>query len=182
MTVSEKTIRAPQFRLIRMSILAVIIGILAGIAAEILDGMIGLVTNVAFYQRISTELISPLGSNSPLLLIFVPAIGGLIIGLMAKYGTPLVRGHGIPEAMEAVLDEEKPHLAQCRHSEAAERRCLDWLRVSPSVRKAQSSRLGARLVRCSVKWCIPPPSSVKSCWPAAHRLAWRRFSAPRLPR
>ena len=103
MTVSEKPMRQPQFRLIRMSILAVIIGILAGIAAEVLDGMIGLVTNFAYYGRVSTELVSPLGSNSPLLLIFVPAIGGLIIGLMAKYGTPLVRGHGIPEAMEAVL-------------------------------------------------------------------------------
>jgi H+/Cl- antiporter ClcA len=103
MTVYEKPVRQPQFRLIRMSILAVIIGILAGIAAEVLDGMIGLVTNFAYYGRVSTELVSPLGSSSPLLLIFVPAIGGLIIGIMAKYGTPLVRGHGIPEAMEAVL-------------------------------------------------------------------------------
>ncbi|MCC6801789.1 MAG: chloride channel protein [Anaerolineae bacterium] len=95
--------RVPRFRLIRVSLLAVVIGILAGIAAELLDHLIGLVTNLAFYQRISTELISPLGSGSPLLLIFVPALGGLIIGAMAKYGTPLVRGHGIPEAMEAVL-------------------------------------------------------------------------------
>lgn len=98
--------RTPRFRLIRISLLAVVIGILAGIAAELLDQLIGLVTNVAFYQRISTELISPLGSQSPLLLIFVPALGGLIIGAMAKYGTPLVRGHGIPEAMEAVLEKQ----------------------------------------------------------------------------
>lgn len=98
--------RAPRFRLIRISLLAVVIGILAGIAAELLDQLIGLVTNVAFYQHISTELISPLGSQSPLLLIFVPALGGLIIGAMAKYGTPLVRGHGIPEAMEAVLEKQ----------------------------------------------------------------------------
>jgi len=103
MTISENKVRAPQFRLIRMSILAAIIGILAGFAAVILDGMIGLVTNFSYYGRVSTELVSPLGSSSPLLLIFVPAIGGLIIGVMAKYGTPLVRGHGIPEAMEAVL-------------------------------------------------------------------------------
>lgn len=100
---TEYLIRAPQFRLIRVSLLAVVLGILASIAAELLDHLIGLVTNVAFYQRLSTELISPLGSSSPLLLIFVPAIGGLIIGIMAKYGTPLVRGHGIPEAIQAVL-------------------------------------------------------------------------------
>ena len=98
--------RIPRFRLIRISLLAVVIGILAGIAAELLDQLIGLVTNIAFYQRLSTELISPLDSQSPLLLIFVPALGGLIIGAMAKYGTPLVRGHGIPEAMEAVLEKQ----------------------------------------------------------------------------
>ena len=102
MTIEHKD-PAPQFRLIRVSILAGVIGVLAGIAAELLDQLIGLVTNVAFYGRFSLELISPLGSSSPLLLIFVPALGGLIIGAMAKYGTPLVRGHGIPEAMEAVL-------------------------------------------------------------------------------
>ena len=102
MTIEHKD-SAPQFRLIRVSILAGVIGVLAGIAAELLDQLIGLVTNVAFYGRISLELVSPLGSSSPLLLIFVPAVGGLIIGVMAKYGTPLVRGHGIPEAMEAVL-------------------------------------------------------------------------------
>ncbi len=96
-------LETPRFRLITICIFAAIIGILAGIVAEILDQLIGLVTNLAFFQRISTELVSPLGNHLGPLVIFVPAIGGLIIGLMAKYGTELVRGHGIPEAMEAVL-------------------------------------------------------------------------------
>jgi H+/Cl- antiporter ClcA/CBS domain-containing protein len=93
----------PGYRLVLMSVLAAVIGILAGIVAEILDRLIGLVTNLAFFQRLSTELVSPVGNHLGPLVILIPAIGGLIIGLMARYGTELVRGHGIPEAMEAVL-------------------------------------------------------------------------------
>lgn len=92
-----------NFRLITVSLLAGLIGILAGIVAEILDRLIGLVTNIAFYQRLSTELVPVGGNHLGPLVIIVPAIGGLIIGLMARYGSELVRGHGIPEAMEAVL-------------------------------------------------------------------------------
>src|SRR5258708_9215306 len=92
-----------HFRLLTICILAGIIGLLAGIGAEVLDRLIGLVINLAFYQRLSTELV-PIGGNTvgPLAII-IPAIGGLIVGLMARYGSDLVRGHGIPEAMEAVL-------------------------------------------------------------------------------
>lgn len=103
MTVHGQNFRAAQFRLVRVSLLAMLIGVLAGIAAKLLDALIGLVTNLAFYGRISPEIVSPLASQLGALIIFVPALGGLLIGLMAKYGTPLVRGHGIPEAMEAVL-------------------------------------------------------------------------------
>lgn len=103
MTVHKQNFRAAQFRLVRVSLLAILIGVLAGIAAKLLDALIGLVTNLTFYGRVSPEIVSPLASQLGVLIIFVPALGGLLIGLMAKYGTPLVRGHGIPEAMEAVL-------------------------------------------------------------------------------
>lgn len=93
----------PEFRLLRVSVLAVLIGIFAGIVAELLHELIGLVTNIVFYGRLETEIVSPLESSLGAGIILIPAIGGLLIGLMAKYGTPLVRGHGIPEAMEAVL-------------------------------------------------------------------------------
>ncbi len=89
--------------LLKLSILAAIIGAIGGVTAEVLHRLIGLVTNLAFYQTVSTELVSPLASPLGAGIILIPAIGGLIIGLMARYGTPLVRGHGIPEAMEAVL-------------------------------------------------------------------------------
>jgi chloride channel protein, CIC family len=96
-------VESPRFRLILICILAGLIGILAGIVAELLDHLIGLVTNLSFFGRVSTELVSPVPNNLGVLVILVPTIGGLIIGLMARYGSELVRGHGIPEAMEAVL-------------------------------------------------------------------------------
>lgn len=92
-----------MFNLTKVSILAALIGVLAGIAAELLHQLIGLVTNLVFYGHFSTHIESPLESPLGIFIIIVPAVGGLIIGLMARYGTPLVRGHGIPEAMEAVL-------------------------------------------------------------------------------
>lgn len=92
-----------SFSIVKVGLLAAIIGIVGGIAAEGLHRLIGLVTNLVFYQRFGTHIESPLESPLGVGIIFVPAIGGLIIGLMAKYGTPLVRGHGIPEAMEAIL-------------------------------------------------------------------------------
>src|SRR5258708_9570871 len=97
-----------NYRLIMVSVLAGVIGILGGIAAEVLNRMIGLVTNLAYFQRFSTDLV-PIGTTTiGLWVIVIPAIGGLFIGLMARYGSELVRGHGIPEAKEAVLLNGSP--------------------------------------------------------------------------
>src|SRR5258708_32793637 len=92
-----------HFRLLTICILAGIIGILAGIAAEVLDRLIGLVINLAFYQRLSTELV-PIGGNTvgPL-AILIPAIGGLIVGVVGRSGRDPGRGPGIPGALEAGL-------------------------------------------------------------------------------
>ncbi len=95
--------RQSSSTLLKLSLLAALIGAIGGVTAELLHRLIGLVTNLAFYQRASTEIVSPLASPLGAGIILIPAIGGLIIGLMARYGSPLVRGHGIPEAMEAVL-------------------------------------------------------------------------------
>jgi CIC family chloride channel protein len=92
-----------NFRIFHISFLAVIIGILAGFVAHALTSLIGLISNLVFYQRISTEIPDLQAHNLGLLILVVPVIGGLIIGVMAKYGTSKIRGHGIPEAMEAVL-------------------------------------------------------------------------------
>jgi chloride channel protein, CIC family len=92
-----------QFRIVLVSFLAAGIGLIAGIVAYILYKLIGLFTNLAFFHRWSTSFISVGGRHLGWWVIFVPVIGGLIVGVMAKYGTSKIKGHGIPEAMEAVL-------------------------------------------------------------------------------
>ncbi|HQF71243.1 MAG TPA: chloride channel protein, partial [Promineifilum sp.] len=90
-------------RLLSLSLLAAIIGVVAGFVAYLLVSLIGLISNLVFFQRVGFDIPDLQGHTLGPLVIVVPVIGGLIIGLMAKYGTPKIRGHGIPEAMEAVL-------------------------------------------------------------------------------
>ncbi|HKK09018.1 MAG TPA: chloride channel protein, partial [Gemmatimonadota bacterium] len=86
-----------------VSVLSVLVGLLAGGSAWVLYSLIGLVTNAVFYQRLAIDLPSLEQNHLGWLILIVPALGGLVVGLMIKYGTKRVRGHGIPEAMEAVL-------------------------------------------------------------------------------
>jgi chloride channel protein, CIC family len=92
-----------QFRMLLMSLLAAGIGLIAGLIAFLLYNLIGLFTNIAFYHRFLLEFVSARHNQLGLWVIPVPVIGGIIVGFMAKYGTPKIKGHGIPEAMEAVL-------------------------------------------------------------------------------
>ena len=89
--------------MVLVSFLAAGIGLLAGLIAFLLYKLIGLFTNIAFYHRFSTDFISARHTQLGLWVILIPAVGGIIVGFMAKYGTPKIKGHGIPEAMEAVL-------------------------------------------------------------------------------
>ena len=91
------------WRLIPMSVAAIAIGILGAWVALGLLRLIGLFTNLFFFQRWDTALVSPAGSQLGLLAILVPVGGALIIGLMARYGSERIRGHGIPEAIESIL-------------------------------------------------------------------------------
>jgi len=92
-----------QFRLALVSFLAGAIGIVAGIIAFALYNLIGLFTNLFFYHRWDTTFRRARLNELGWLVIVTPVIGGLIVGIMAKYGSPKIKGHGIPEAMEAVL-------------------------------------------------------------------------------
>jgi CIC family chloride channel protein len=91
------------FRMLLISVLAAVVGLVAGIIAFALYKLIGLFTNLFFYHRWSTAFSSAQHNHLGWLVIFVPVIGGLVVGVMAKYGTSKIKGHGIPEAMEAVL-------------------------------------------------------------------------------
>jgi len=91
------------FRLLLVSILSAVIGLVSGVVAFALYKLIGLFTNIFFFHRWSTNFSSAQHNHLGWLVIIVPVIGGLIVGVMAKYGTSKIKGHGIPEAMEAVL-------------------------------------------------------------------------------
>jgi H+/Cl- antiporter ClcA len=66
--------------------------------------LIGLITNLVFYGRDSTDLVAPGATHhSPLLVLLAPVAGGLVVGLMARFGSEKIRGHGMPEAIEAIL-------------------------------------------------------------------------------
>src|SRR5271169_3582377 len=90
-------------RTIAISILAVAIGAISAFVALGLLKLIGLFTNLFFFQRWSTALVSPAGNHLGALEILVPVGGALIIGFMARYGSERIRGHGIPEAIESIL-------------------------------------------------------------------------------
>jgi chloride channel protein, CIC family len=91
------------YRIGLISGLAALIGILAGLIAYILYDLIGLITNLAYYHEWSFHFRSPEHTLIGPWVIVTPVIGGIIVGFMAKYGSEKIKGHGIPEAMEAVL-------------------------------------------------------------------------------
>src|SRR2546423_7178532 len=90
-------------RILLLSGMALIIGSLSAVVAKILVVLIAIFTNLTFYQRFSIEFVSPANHHLGKLVILAPVVGGLVIGLMARYGSEKIRGHGIPEALEAIL-------------------------------------------------------------------------------
>ena len=88
---------------LRLVPLAVVVGILSSGVALFLLKLIALVTSLAYFHEWGTDHDSPAGHSMGWLAIFVPIIGGLIVGLMARFGSERIRGHGIPEAMETIL-------------------------------------------------------------------------------
>jgi H+/Cl- antiporter ClcA len=90
-------------RVITISLMAIFIGVVGAYVALALLKLIGLFTNLFFFQRWSTALVSPAGNTLGVFEVIVPVVGALIIGVMARYGSERIRGHGIPEAIEAIL-------------------------------------------------------------------------------
>jgi len=90
-------------RVLLLSALAVVIGLASAFVALVLLKLIAFFTNVFFFQRLSLAAASPTGHHLGPLVVLVPVAGALVIGLMARYGSERIRGHGIPEAIEAIL-------------------------------------------------------------------------------
>jgi H+/Cl- antiporter ClcA/predicted transcriptional regulator len=90
-------------RILLLSALAAPIGAIGAVVAKGLLWLIAVFTNLAFFQRFSSAGVTPQENHLGPWIILIPVIGALLIGLMARYGSEKIRGHGIPEALEAIL-------------------------------------------------------------------------------
>ncbi|HVZ01888.1 MAG TPA: chloride channel protein [Dongiaceae bacterium] len=90
-------------RLLILAAMALVAGTAGAGAAWALTRLIAICTNLAYYGRLSATTVPVAGHHLGGWSVLVPVAGCLIIGLMARYGSEKIRGHGIPEAMEAIL-------------------------------------------------------------------------------
>lgn len=96
----------PKNRILRISFFAIVVAACISVIARFLVDLIYLVTHISFFGEFSTTHILPQDNHLGWWVIFIPAIGGVIIGFMALYGSKAIRGHGIPEAMEQILTND----------------------------------------------------------------------------
>lgn len=90
-------------RTLYISLLSLVNAVLIGFIAKGLIYLISLVTNLSFFSTLTFRESSPANHQLGLWVIIIPVIGGLVVGLMARFGSGAIRGHGIPEAMEKIL-------------------------------------------------------------------------------
>lgn len=104
----DKAPAAMDRRNLWICFLAVIVGLVSAVMAKLLIDLIGLITNIMFYGKFDWhyDISQPFENHIGLWIIVMPVIGGLIVGVMARWGASAIRGHGIPEAMEQVLMHE----------------------------------------------------------------------------
>lgn len=95
--------RSIDRRVVWLCGIAIVLGIAAAFVAKLFLGLIALITNIAFFGQFSLDSHGPSENQLGLWVLLIPVIGGLICGLMARFGSKAIRGHGIPEAMEQVL-------------------------------------------------------------------------------
>lgn len=93
-------------RLLFISFIVFLIASAISYIAWLLVYLINLVTNISFYGKFSIDATTPVGNSLGLWVIIIPAIGGVIVGVMALYGSKAIRGHGIPETMEQILTNQ----------------------------------------------------------------------------
>jgi hypothetical protein len=144
----------------------------AFLALGLLDliGLIGLITHLAYTGTFSTSLAPPDTSALGPLSVFVPVVGGLIVGVMARVGSERIRGHGIPEAMETILlrgSRMEPRLAVLKPISSA----VSIGTVARSARRDRSSSLAERPAASPVSCFISPQRSGDAYWSPAPRLA-----------
>lgn len=95
-----------SIRILPLSLQAIVNAILIGIIAKGLVLLIDWITNLAFYHRFSFHPASPAANTLGWWVIWVPVAGSILVGLIARFGSAAIRGHGIPEAMEKIILHE----------------------------------------------------------------------------
>ena len=93
-------------RVFYLSIQAVGNAIIIGLLARVLVTLISFITNIAFYGKFSLKPASPQGNHLGWLVVLVPVAGSILVGIMARFGSKAIRGHGIPEAMEKIIMDD----------------------------------------------------------------------------
>ena len=93
-------------RVFYLSVQVVINALIIGVIAKVLVYLIELITNIAFYGKFSIEPASPAGNHLGWAVMLVPIVGGILVGIMARFGSQAIKGHGIPEAMEKIILDE----------------------------------------------------------------------------
>jgi H+/Cl- antiporter ClcA len=109
-TVASKSAAAPKLadhsadkRMLLLAAMALVVGAGGAIGAWVLLKLIALATNIFWFGRFSTDHAAITDASVGLLVVAIPVVGSLIVGLMARFGSDKIRGHGIPEAIEAIL-------------------------------------------------------------------------------
>jgi CIC family chloride channel protein len=92
-----------DWRMVMLAIMAILVGTGGALGAWLLLQLIALATNLFWFGRLSNAHASIADAHIGLAIIVIPVIGSLIVGLMARYGSEKIRGHGIPEAIETIL-------------------------------------------------------------------------------
>jgi H+/Cl- antiporter ClcA len=142
---SHKRDFSANARLPGISALAAVIGALATLAAFVLLSLGPWVTNLFFFGQFSFADRSPALNTLGPWVIVVPVIGGLIVGMMARFGSEKIRGHGIPEAIEAILFGKSRRLRGGRHE------ALDHDREDRAARLPHLSRVRRRSARTPLR-------------------------------
>ncbi len=127
------------WRVIPISFLAIMIGAICAFVALALLRLIGLFTNLFYFGRWNTALVSPAGNHLGVYSLFIPIGGALIVGVMARYGSERIRGHGIPEAIEAILLNGSRVRTESRASQTDSRRRSRSVPADRSEPKDRSS-------------------------------------------
>src|SRR5690606_24880085 len=92
-------------RLALLTALAAVLGVLGGLAAWLLLAMIGVITNLSLFGRVGTELPSFAELDPGPRVVVSVVVGAFVVALLAKW-SPVIKGHGIPETMEAILQKQ----------------------------------------------------------------------------